>query len=308
MKIVILDALTFGELSLSAFNELGDVDIYQTTSMDQTKERIATADVVVTNKVVITKDMMINASKLQLICIAATGMNNVDLKAANDLGIDVKNVAGYSTTSVIQHTFSMLFYLLGSSKYYDEVVKSGKYSQSSIFTDVSHPFYEVNSKCWGIIGLGSIGRGVANIASAFGANVCYYSTSGLNTTSDFKKVTLDYMFEYCDIITIHAPLNDQTQGLLSYVELSKCKKGTIILNLGRGGIIDENAIVKIIDERDDLRFGLDVLTKEPMVKDHPLLNIKNKDNIYITPHIAWTSIEARKKLINSVVENIKSLN
>jgi len=306
MKIVLLDALTFGDTDLSAFDALGEVEVYQTTAKEQTQERIEGFDVVVTNKVVITKEMMQNTPSLKLICIAATGMNNVDLEAAKELNIEVKNVAGYSTSSVIQHTFSMLFYLIGHSRYYDEVVKSGAYAKSAIFTDVSHPFFEIKGKKWGIIGLGEIGRGVANLATAFGAEVCYYSTSGVNRTDDFQRVNLEYLLESCDIITIHAPLNEKTNNLLDYAKLLQLKEKAVVLNLGRGGIIDEEAVAKIVDER-ELYFGLDVLTQEPMREDHPLLHVQNKERLYVTPHIAWTSQEARKKLIASVVENIQSL-
>ena len=236
--------------------------------------------------------------------MAATGMNNVDLVAAENRNIEVKNVAGYSTDSVIQHTFSMLFYLAGHSRYYDEYVKDGSYSRSLIFTDVSRPFFEIKGKKWGIIGLGEIGRGVANIASAFGAEVLYYSTSGVNRTEDFQRENLDELLKSCDIISIHAPLNEQTNNLLDYEQLLTCKDGSIVLNLGRGGIINEEAVAKIVDEK-NIYFGLDVLTKEPMRENHPLLSVKNKDNIYVTPHIAWTSVEARDKLIASVIDNIK---
>ena len=305
MKIVLLDALTFGETDLSAFDELGEVVVYQTTSPEQTQDRITKADVIVTNKVVINKSHILACGNLKLICIAATGMNNVDLACAKENNIEVKNVAGYSTDSVIQHTFSMLFYLMGHSRYYDEVVKDGTYSRGAIFTDVSKPFFEIKGKKWGVIGLGAIGRGVANIAKSFGAEVFYYSTSGVNRTDDFQRQNLDEMLKSCDIITIHAPLNEKTTNLLDYEQLLTCKDGTIVLNLGRGGIINEKAVAKIIDEK-NIYFGLDVLTKEPMIENHPLLNVKNKENLYITPHIAWTSVEARDKLIASVVENIKT--
>ncbi|MDF1878649.1 D-2-hydroxyacid dehydrogenase [Sulfurimonas sp. SAG-AH-194-C20] len=304
MNIVLLDALTFEGTDLSAFDTLGSVEVFATTSVEQTQQRITNAEVIVTNKVVITKENMLGAKSLKLICIAATGMNNVDLGAAAELNIEVKNVAGYSTDSVIQHTFSMLFYLLGSSRYYDESVKDGSYSKSPIFTDVSRPFFEIKGKKWGIIGLGSIGRGVANIARVFGADVSYYSTSGVNRTEDFQRSSLEDMLKTCDIITIHAPLNDKTNNLLDYEQLLTCKEGTIILNLGRGGIINEDAVAKIIDEK-NISFGLDVLTAEPIRENHPLLNVKNSDKLYITPHIAWTSVEAREKLIAGVVQNIK---
>ncbi len=306
MKIVLLDALTFGETDLDGFDALGSVVVYQTTTAEQTLERITDADVIVTNKVVITDSMMSESKNLKLICVAATGMNNVDLESAKKRNIAVKNVAGYSTDSVIQHTFSLLFYLMGHSRYYDESVKDGTYSRSKIFTDVSKPFFEIKGKKWGIIGLGAIGRGVASIAKAFGAEVSYYSTSGVNRTEDFQRQNLDELLRTCDIITIHAPLNDKTNNLLDYEQLLTTKDGAIVLNLGRGGIVNEDAIAKTIDEK-NISFGLDVLTKEPMLENHALLSVKNKENLYITPHIAWTSIEARDSLISSTIENIKSL-
>ena len=307
MKIVLLDALTFGETDLSGFDKLGEVEVFQTTSPEQTAERITNADVIVTNKVVITDELMATCTNLKLICVAATGMNNIDLEAAKNRNIEVKNVAGYSTDSVIQHTFSMLFYLMGHSRYYDEYVKDGSYSKSAIFTDISKPFFEIKGKKWGIIGLGSIGRGVANIAKTFGADVSYYSTSGVNRTEDFQRQNIDELLKSCDIISIHAPLNDKTNNLLDYEQLLTCKDGTVVLNLGRGGIINEDAVARIVDEK-NICFGLDVLTKEPMRDNHPLLHVKRKENIYITPHIAWASVEARDTLIASVIENISSLN
>lgn len=307
MKIVLLDALTFGDTDLSGFDSLGDVEVFQTTSAEQTQQRISDADVIVTNKVVITDAHMSNTPKLKLICVAATGMNNVDLESAKKRGIEVKNVAGYSTDSVIQHTFSMLFYLMGHSRYYDEYVKDGSYSRSPIFTDVSRPFFEIKGKKWGIIGLGSIGRGVAKIATAFGAEVSYYSTSGQNDNTDYKRETISNILEKSDIITIHAPLNESTKNLIAHSEFLMMKDGAILLNLGRGGIVDESALSYILDAK-EIYVGLDVLEKEPMAKESPLFKIKAKDRLYITPHIAWTSVEARDKLIASVIENISSLN
>lgn len=305
MKIVLLDALTFGTTDLSGFDALGEVEVFQTTSAEQVQERITSCDVIVTNKVVITDKHMTDTPTLKLICVAATGMNNVDLNAAKEKSIEVKNVAGYSTDSVIQHTFSMLFYLMGHSRYYDEYVKSGDYSRSPIFTDISHPYFEIKGKKWGMIGLGAIGRGVANIAKVFGAEVVYYSTSGRNSTDDYKQVSLNELLKTCDIISVHAPLNEKTNNLLDYEQLLTCKDGATVLNLGRGGIINEDAVAKIIDEK-NICFGLDVLTAEPMKENHPLLSVKNSDKLYITPHIAWASVEARDKLIASVIENIKS--
>ena len=306
MKIVILDAATFGETDLSGFDALGEVEVYQTTSADETLERVKDAEVVVTNKVVIDAAVMDAATNLKLVCVAATGTNNVDLEYAGQKEILVKNVAGYSTDSVVQHTFSMLFYLMGHSRYYDEYVKSGKWQQSPIFTHVGRAFFELKGKKWGIIGLGEIGRGVADIAKVFGAEVCYYSTSGKNTNSDYEQTTFTRLLETCDIVTIHAPLNAQTKDLIGHSELLMLKDGAILLNLGRGGIVSERALSAIIDVK-EIYVGLDVLEKEPMTDPHPLMGVEHQERLYITPHIAWTSAEARERLIASVIENIKSV-
>ncbi|MGD9718210.1 MAG: D-2-hydroxyacid dehydrogenase [Sulfurimonadaceae bacterium] len=305
MRIVLLDTLTFGDTDLGGFDRFGEVLKYETTSSSQTQERITNANVIVTNKVVIDDTLMAHAKELRLICIAATGMNNVDLEAAKKRGIVVKNVSGYSTDSVVQHTFAMLLYLLEHSRYYDDVVKSGAYAKSPIFTDVSRPFFEIKNKKWGIIGMGEIGRGVAKVAQAFGAEVWYHSTSGANTAQPFVHANLPTLLSECDIISIHAPLNEKTKNLLGYEELLACRKKAIVLNLGRGGIIDEEAVARIVDER-EIYFGLDVLEREPMREDHPFLSVQNQERLYVTPHIAWTSREAREKLIAGVIENIET--
>jgi lactate dehydrogenase-like 2-hydroxyacid dehydrogenase len=305
MRIVLLDTLTFGDTDLGGFAALGDVAAYETTAPEQTQERMANADVIVTNKVVISDDIMAAAPSLKLICVAATGTNNIDLDAAETRGIAVKNVAGYSTDAVIQHTFSMLFYLLGHSRYYDDYVKSGAWQRSSVFTHVGKSFYELKGKTWGIIGLGEIGRGVAAVAKAFGAQVRYYSTSGKNDNSDHEKVTLSRLLEESDIVSIHAPLNSATKGLIGHSELLIMKDGAVLLNLGRGGIVDERALAAIIDAKPIL-VGLDVLEKEPMTDPHPLRGIKHQEWLYITPHIAWSSVEARRRLVAKVIENIRT--
>ncbi len=303
MKIVILDALTFGETSLKAFDQFGEVDIYETTAPEELFYRVANADVIVTNKVVISEKDMGNAPSLKLICVAATGMNNIDMDAAVEREIVVKNVAGYSTDSVIQHTFSMLFYLMGHSRYYDEYVKEGDWHSSGLFTHVGAPFFELKGKKWGIIGLGSIGEGVAKIATAFGAEVSYYSTSGKNSNADYTRIELKELLLHSDIVSIHAPLNDATKNLLNYSNLARLRKGTILLNLGRGGIVEEKALARTMNKK-ELYAGLDVLASEPISDPHPLMEIKHPERLYITPHIAWTSVEARERLIAGVIKNI----
>lgn len=305
MNIVLLDTLTFGDTSLADFNLVGEVHAYPTTSVDETAQRIREAEVIVTNKVVIDEAAMEAAPKLRLICVAATGMNNIDHAAAERRGIVVKNVAGYSTDAVVQHTFSILFYLMGHSRYYDEYVKNGGWQQEEVFTHIGPSFHELRGKTWGIIGLGEIGRGVARIAEAFGAKVCYYSTSGKNENGDFEKTTLSRLIESSDIVSIHAPLNASTENLISHSELLQLKDGAVLLNLGRGGIVDEDALSVIIDVK-PIYVGLDVLAKEPMKPSHPLLKVKHPERLYLTPHIAWTSVEARQRLIAATIENIKT--
>jgi len=307
MKITLLDAKTLGDdLDLSSLEALGELTIYATTTVDETQERIAESEIIITNKVVITAELMENSPKLKLICIAATGMNNVDLKAAEEKGIVVKNVAGYSTQSVVQHTFAMALYLLEKMAYHDEVVKSGTWSDSGIFTDISHPFYEIAGKKWGIIGLGTIGREVAKVATAFGAKVSYYSTSGTNLEQEYPHQSLTVLLGECDIISIHCPLNQQTQNLINKGNLKYIKDEAILLNLGRGGIINEADLAVELDSR-VLYAGVDVISKEPIVRENPLMNVQNREQLLITPHIAWASKEARVKLLEGIVANIKGV-
>jgi len=305
MNIVVLDAKTLGDdLDISALDSFGTVTIYQTTSKEETLERIQIADIIITNKVVITANMMEETPRLKLICIAATGMNNVDLGAAKYKGIEVKNVAGYSTKSVVQHTFAMALYLLEKMAYYDAVVKDATWTESGLFTDVSRPFYEISGKKWGIIGFGAIGQEVAKIATAFGAEVSYHSTSGKNLHHGYPHQSLEFILRDCDIISVHAPLNDDTYNLINEINLPYMKDDAILLNLGRGGIINETDLAFELDRR-SLYAGLDVLEQEPITINNRLNEVKHKERLLITPHMAWTSIEARKKLLEGIVENIR---
>jgi glycerate dehydrogenase len=304
-QIVILDKETLGsDLDLSALREFGDVIEYKITTANETLDRIKNAHIVISNKVLITAEMMQKSPKLELICIAATGMNNVDLAAAQKLNISVKNVAGYSTNSVVQHTFSLLVYLMEHMDYYDHSVRSGLWSMSGLFTNVGRPFHEIAGKKWGIIGMGSIGQEVAKVATAFGAHVGYYSTSGANTSQPYLHQPLDVLLSTSDIISIHAPLNDNTYALINENNLPLLKKNAILLNLGRGGIINEPDLAYAIDQQ-GIYAGLDVLEQEPIDINSPLMKIEHKEHLLITPHIAWTSIEARQKLLEGIVENIE---
>ncbi len=306
MKIVFLDAKTMGnDVSLEAFKEFGEFTTYATTSKKQTVEHIGNSQVVLTNKVVIDSDVMDSCPQLRLICITATGTNNVDLDYAKKKGIEVKNAAGYSTASVTQTTFTLALYLMSQSKFYDEFVSSGEWSRSGLFTNVERPYSEIKGKKWGIIGFGTIGKSVAKVADAFGANVSYYSTSGANNDSSHTRMELDEMLKSCDIISIHAPLNEKTNGLIKKPQLDLMKKGAILINVGRGGIVNETDLAKAIDNNGILA-GLDVTATEPMEEDNKLLHVKKKDNLIITPHIAWASYESRVELMKIVADNIKS--
>jgi len=306
MHIVLLDAKTLGDdLNLSVLEQFGTLTSYETTSPEETLERIQIADIIITNKVVITVNMMKEAPRLKLICIAATGMNNVDTNAAAFKGIEVKNVAGYSTKSVVQHTFSMTLYLLEQMAYYDTMVKNAVWSDSGLFTDVSRPFYEISGKKWGIIGFGIIGQEVAKIATAFGAEVQYYSTSGNNLHHAYPHKSLEFILKDCDIISIHAPLNEDTRDLINENNLPYIKEDAVLLNLGRGGIINETDLSFEL-ERKRFYAGLDVLAQEPITLENPLMSIKHKERLLITPHIAWASIEARKKLLEGIIKNIQT--
>ena len=300
MKIVFLDALTLGDVDFEKFKSLGEIEIYQTTDKSEVIERVKDADIIVTNKVVIDKEVMDKAKKLKFIQIAATGMNNVDLDYAKKKNILVKNVAGYSTNSVVQHTFALVLALLNKICYFDKYVRE-KYPDSKIFTHIQN-WFEIKGKRWGVIGLGEIGRNVAKLAESFGAEVVYYSTSGRNNSNEFKRVGLDELLKTSQIITIHAPLNENTKNLLDYEKLSLIKDGSILINVGRGGIINEEDLAKILEQK-DIFAGLDVFEKEPIDVNNPLLKFKEKT--ILTPHVAWTSIEAREKLMEGIYQNIK---
>jgi glycerate dehydrogenase len=304
VKIVILDRATLGfDMDVSIFETLGEVTSYDVTFANQTKDRIKDADIVLTNKVFVGKEELSN-SKVKLVAITATGMNNVDLDYAKENNIEVKNVAGYSTNSVVQVSFSMIFHFISKLDYYKSYVDDGKWGKSAIFTHIDKPFFELDGKRVGVIGLGDIGSNMAKKAAAFDCEVVYYSTSGKNNNSLYKRVELDELLKTCDIISIHCPLNEQTKDLLNYENMKTMKDRAILLNLGRGGIINEEDLSKILDEK-EIYAGIDVVSKEPIAKENLLLSVKNKQRLVLTPHIGWASIEARKKLIKLVANNIE---
>lgn len=309
MKILILDGATFGEdIDISKFNELGEVIVYAESTKQQVLERLKNVnpDAVIVNKIVMGKEEMYTASNLKIILEAATGYNNIDIECAKALNIRVANVAGYSTMSVVQHTFAHLFYLYEKMRYYDDYVKSGDYSNSTIFTNFGNVFNELAGKTWGIVGLGNIGRRVADVAKAFGCKVVYYSASGNTYDTEYEKVELDDLLKNSDIISIHAPLNKYTENLMNYENFKKMKNTAYLINMGRGPIVNEADLAKAINEGEIAGAGLDVLTKEPMSADNPLLTIKDSNKLVITPHNAWATYEARVRLLDEIYNNLKS--
>lgn len=306
MKIVFLDAKTIGEdIDLSGFDELGEVVKYGFSTAEEARERSKDADVLVLNKVQVNEQTIGGAEHLKLVCVTATGTNNLDKEYLAKQGIEWRNVAGYSTESVAQHTFAMLFYLLEKLPYYDNYVKSEKYVNDVSFTHFAKAFHELSGKTYGIIGLGNIGRRVADIAKAFGCHVIYYSTSGRNSQPGYERVSFDELLERSDIVSIHAPLDENTLGLMNQKAFAKMKSSAILLNVGRGPIINEADLAEALNNRTIAAAGLDVLSVEPMQPENPLRGIKDSERLLITPHIAWAGVEARMRLMDIILNQIK---
>lgn len=306
-NLVVLDAATIGENSIfDSFKTFGNLRVYATTTHDERLQHICNASIIITNKVIIDKEIMDACPNIKLICLTATGMNNVDLAYAKEKGITVKNVAGYSTESVVQHTFAILLALLQHTAYYSNFVSSKKYSRQNLFTHIGPGYMELNGRTWGIIGLGTIGRRVAEVASAFGCKVIYYSTSGNNHATDYQEVSLQELLQTADVISIHSPLNEQTRNLIGIDQLKQMKKSAYIVNVGRGGIINENALAEALQNDCISGAAIDVMQKEPLPIDSPLLNEKIQDKILITPHVAWVSDKALKSLMKLTYENVSN--
>lgn len=305
MKIVFLDTLTIGsDIDLSGFCRFGEVVKYDFTKPEEISERVKDADVLIINKSIIQEQTIAAAQKLKLICVTATGTDNLDKKYLEKRGIIWRNVAGYSTESVAQHTFSLLFYLLEKMNYYDRYVKDEQYVNDTMFTHFSNYFHELNGKTWGIVGMGNIGKRVADLASLFGCPIIYYSTSGKNNQKKYKQVEFDTLLKQSDIISVHAPLNENTKGLMNKVAFSQMKKKAIFLNLGRGPIVVEQDLATALLQGEIAAAGLDVLSTEPMSSDNPLRLIKDSNKLVITPHIAWASVESRTRLMGMVENQI----
>lgn len=306
MKIAFLDYKSIGEdIDLTGFDRFGEVVKYNLLSPEDIGDKLDDADIVIVNKMEINERTIGRAQNLKLVCVTATGTNNLDKGYLADRGIEWKNVAGYSTDCVAQHTFALLFYLLEKLNYYDNYVKSGQYIADKLFTHFGESFHELTGKTWGIIGMGEIGRRVAGIAEAFGCHVIYYSTSGKNNRQEYERTGFFELLGRADIISVHAPLNSQTQGLINKEALIKMKPSAILINVGRGPIVVEEDLAWALEAGEIAAAGLDVLTKEPMDIGSPLLNIKDSRRLLITPHIAWAGAETRQRLMDIIESQIQ---
>lgn len=304
MKIVFLDAATMGDVSFAPFERLGEFVRYESSTPEEARERVKDVDVLLINKVLVDKNLIDSAQHLKLICIAATGVNNIDVEYASSKGIPVRNAVGYSTDSVVQSTYMHILSLVGGGRYFDDSVKSGAYSRSGMFTDPNWNWWELAGKTIGIIGMGNIGRKVAAIAEAFGMNVCYFSTSGTGHCTDYPCLPLNELLAKSDIVSIHAPLNSRTEALIGWEELKMMKPSAYLINMGRGAIVVEEDLAKAVDEEVIAGAGMDVFITEPIPENHPYLKMQHPERMSLAPHVAWASIEARQRLIGMMAENI----
>lgn len=305
MNITVLDAATLANTSLDALAQLGKLTCYDLTAKEQVVERCQDADIVISNKVVIDQNAMSKLTNLKLICVAATGTNNIDLSAAKEHNIAVTNVAGYSTPSVVQHTFTLITNLLGNTHRYINDCQQGLWQQSPMFCRLDYSFNEIAGKTLAIVGYGSLGKAVADVARAFGANVIISERKG--QTPREGRVSFNDALTTADIISVHCPLTDETRNQIAAAELSMMKPSAIIINTARGGIINEADLADALANNIIAGAGVDVLSKEPAEQENPLALYKG-ENLLLTPHIAWASQESIVRLVNEIALNIQAFN
>lgn len=304
MKIIMLDAETLGkDVSFERIKNCGDLTVYGITSPDEVCERIRNAEVIVVNKVKLNKTNLMYAPNLKLICETATGFDNIDLDYCRERGIAVCNVKGYSTDSVAQLTVGMALSLVMHLSVFDRYVKDGSYTKSGVQNCLSPVFHEIAGMTWGIVGMGNIGRKTAAAAKALGANVIAYNRT---MRDDFEYTDIDDLCRRSDIISIHLPLNDDTQGLISAERIAMMKNSAVVINVARGAVADEAALTQAILENKIGGLGIDVYSIEPMSADSPYNKILDRDNVIFTPHMAWGTFEARNRCLDEVGKNIEA--
>ena len=303
-KIVFLDEYSIAGRDMQKVSSMGEYVAYEHTTKEQVVERLRGADIAISNKVVIDGEAMRQLPDLKLICVAATGMNNIDLDAARELGIEVRNAVGYSTTSVAETTLSSALALARNVVYFNEYFHDGRYAAADRAFCYDRTTFEIRGKRWGIIGLGNIGREVARLATAFGCEVAYFSTSGVERKEEYPQMSLDELLGWCDILSVHSPLNERTRNLVDERELQLMKPSAMVINVARGGIINEAALAKALDNGWVSAAALDVFSVEPM-RESPLYGIRDKYRLLASPHNAWSAAEAIDRLIECIAENIR---
>ena len=299
-----LDAYSLGKADHSAIRALGNYTEYEYTRRDQIIERCREAEVAITNKVVFDRATLEQLPRLRLICVAATGMNHIDLEAAAERGIAVKNAVGYSTHSVTETTIGAAIALMRQVIYYDRYVKQ-EYGGSERQYHFGRTTHQLFGSRWGIIGLGNIGHSVAKVAEALGCEVAYTSTSGVAREEPYPCLPLDELLAWADVVSIHAPLNDRTRGLIGARELARMKPSALLINVARGGIVDEAALAAALDEGRLAGAALDVFAHEPLEADSPLLRLHDTDRLLLSPHNAWSPVEAVAVLVECIARNIR---
>ena len=308
MKIVALEIKNVGkDISLERFNEFGELVTYMNSKPEEMAERCSGADVIIVNKLPVNEKTIGSVDTLKIVLTTATGYDNIDVAFLKSRGVKVCNVKGYSTDSVAQHTFALLFYVYEKLRSYDDFVKSGEYSKHDIFTYFDEPFSELSGKVWGIVGLGEIGKRVAKIATAFGCEVVYYSTSGRNSNNDYEQVDFETLLKISDIISVHAPLNEKTKYLFNADAFKKMKKTAVFINVGRGPIVNDRDLTDALKADEIAAAAIDVLEKEPMDPNSPYFEITDSRKLFITPHIAWATQEARERLVAETYYNLKAI-
>ena len=304
MKIVFLDAISMGDASLAEIAALGELVCYPSSTPEEARERVKDADVALLNKVIVDQAFLDAAPRLRLICEAGTGINNIDVELCRQRGVIVRNVAGYSTDSVAQTAWMHILCLFGRAFHYREFVQSGAYSRNPVHVDYAHPFTELAGKTLGIVGMGAIGKKVAAIGVAFGMKVIYFSTSGTGHCKEYPSVSLEELLRSSDVISIHAPYNERTAGLIGYGQLCLMKPTAFLVNTGRGGIAVEEDLARALDEGRIAGAALDVYVKEPLPLESPLMQLHHPQRLILSPHIAWYSREARARLAHGMAQNI----
>ena len=302
MKITILDSATLGvDMKFDIFEKLGETVVYETTKQEEIAEKIKDSDVVITNKMKLNEESLSLASKLKLICVTATGFDNIDTAYCKEMGIAVCNVSGYSTNSVAQVTVSLALSLACHLTEYNKYSKSGEYTESGVANMLTPVYNELAGKTWGIVGMGNIGKQVAKVAQALGCNVIYTRRS-----ADENACTLQELLKESDIISIHTPLTPETKGMIGKDELQMCTKKPILINVARGAVTDEEALAEAVIDGRLSGIGIDVYSVEPFGENHIFQKLKDFDNVILTPHMAWGAYESRVRLLDEIAENIKS--